>query len=140
MNNLTMHLMESSEVCSFKTRKSLGLPLIWNSRQLSTWVHKCHYVVDDIYIWHYTPFFSKRNTKNFFTVWNNWFFTPAETWLWQLPEHGFIFFKTFESELWIFTLSNSLWALYPQVHLRVIKYSSSTFQGAENKRYGMVDL
>ena len=84
----------------------------WNSCQLSTWVHKCHHVVDDIYIWHYTPFFSKRNTKNFFTVWNNWFFTPAETWLWQLPEHGFIFFKTFESELWIFTLSNSLWTLY----------------------------
>ena len=30
--------------------------------------------------------------------------------------------------------------LQVQVHLSVIKYSLSTFQGAENKRYGMVDL
>ena len=35
--------MEGSEVWSFKTRKSQGLPLNWNLSQLNIWAHKCHH-------------------------------------------------------------------------------------------------
>ena len=31
------------KILIFKTRKSQGLPLSWNSSQLSTWAHKCLY-------------------------------------------------------------------------------------------------
>jgi hypothetical protein len=31
------------KMLSFKTRKSQRLTLSWNSSQLSTWTHKCHY-------------------------------------------------------------------------------------------------
>ena len=33
--------MDGSEVVSFKTRKSRGSPLSWNSSQLINWAHKC---------------------------------------------------------------------------------------------------
>ena len=35
--------MDNFEVCSFKTRKSQGLSLSWNSNQLTTWAHKCQF-------------------------------------------------------------------------------------------------
>ena len=40
---LTLNFSGSSEVWCFKARKSQGLPLSWNSSQLSTWAHKFHY-------------------------------------------------------------------------------------------------
>ena len=39
---LPLHFLDGFEVCSFKTRKSQGLPLSQNSSQLITWAHKCH--------------------------------------------------------------------------------------------------
>ena len=41
---MTVNLnLDGSDVCSFKTRKSQGLPLSSNSSQLSNWAHKCYF-------------------------------------------------------------------------------------------------
>ena len=60
----------------------------------------------------------------------------ARTWLHFFSKHLKVSYG--------FSLQVTLFELYIhlqlQVHLSVIKYSLSTFQGAENKRYGMVDL
>ena len=42
-HDLNQKNSDSSEVDSFKTRKTQGLTLCWNSNQLSTWAHKCNY-------------------------------------------------------------------------------------------------
>ena len=42
-DDLVINCLDSFEVCSFKTRKSQGLSLSWNSNQLTTWAHKCQF-------------------------------------------------------------------------------------------------
>ena len=38
---VVLNVLDGSDVCSFKTRKSQGSPLSWNSSQLINWAHKC---------------------------------------------------------------------------------------------------
>ena len=40
------NFLDSSEVCSFKTRKSQRLVLNWNSSWLNTWAHKCLFILN----------------------------------------------------------------------------------------------